>query len=248
MEQIKTFLKEIDTVGKRFNTKILQILKSNRDLSNVELAQLVSQIDFFQEVQSLGYKTSADKLLKTYDKQLSDIVRLAKSRNVNVGRIDLGLFDDVARLDTRYILRRAADFSDNYKSELIKGLVGTNTREQLINNVLPIIQEAVPFRPNWFEAVITQSYTSFSNTATAEIFADEPNTKFKLIHPLDGRTRGLCQHAIEVQEQNPQGFTIEEINNNILGEGYEPKYPSDNTLFTFQNLGGFNCRGFWDII
>jgi hypothetical protein len=245
-EVIKKFLKETENIQTRFINQV-QLLITNNKISNTDLARLVAQIDFYQELTSLGYETSVSRFMRQYDTELASLIRTARSQGLTLGSFDISMFDTIQKLDTKLLLGRASNFADEYKSALLKSILTTD-RQTLVNNIFPLINETIPFKPNWFEAVVNQSFTAYYNTATAQIYAERPETKFRLIHPVDKVTRPLCQFAIQRMEQYPDGLTIEQINSGKLNEGFEGKYPSQNTIYSFENLGGFNCRGFWEVV
>jgi hypothetical protein len=111
-----------------------------------------------------------------------------------------------------------------------------------IREILPTIQAQVEFKPAWFETAISTSYFQFNSNAMKEIYSDTPEQKFRLDHPKDNRTRHQCLHAIEIMENNPDGFTVSEIDNGALGQY---KFKNEMINYSFIIKGGFNCRGRW---
>lgn len=241
---VQTFLNELEFIGGRFNTSVEKYILQG-GLNDDELALLFGQIDFFNEINALGLSDSIAKFMAEHEKVLEEVLLKARERNLDITAIDLQYLDYVMRADENAILGSARMYAEQFRSAILKPLISGVPRKQIVAELLPVINQSLPFKPNWLETAVDQAFTAFSNVATQEAFSDAPETKWILVHPLDRSTRRLCKHAINIQKDNPQGFTIEEINNGALNKGFVTTYKSEPSIYTWENLGGYKCRGIW---
>jgi len=242
---VDKFLASLEGLGSRFNTSVKAYINSG--LSDSELAALFGQIDFFQELTEMGYLEEVEKYMREHEKVIEDIIIKARQRGVDITGNNIQQLESVMLADEQFLLRRAEMFGHEFKSAILKPLIAGVPRRTIINELLPQIQAQVPFKPNWLDTAINQSFTAFDNVATQQAFKDEPDLRWVLVHPQDANTRRICNHAIAIQRENPAGFTIEEINSGALNEGFIARSKSEPQVYTFENLGGFNCRGWWAI-
>lgn len=231
---IGLFSKELESLEVKFWQNVERLVK-NKTLSDSDLMRIVAQQDFFQELVRLGYGDLAREVLNEYEETLSEWVREATRRGVNITTGTVTDLDTLADIDMEFILRRGRLFDSQVRSAMLRPLVLGTPRSELINTVLPEIQAQVPFKTNWFIVAVDQSYTAYTNVTKAKVFEDEPETKWKLLHPLDKNTRHICKEAIQRMKNYPEGLTVEQIEGEkLLGKEY-----------TWENMGGFNCRGRW---
>lgn len=230
---IEEFFSEIELAQGKLRA-LLKRLLSDKKLTDSEMYNLIKGVNFFDQLRALGGNEAVGKLLTKYDDTISSIVKLAKKSGKDLTGFGIDQLVNLADMDASVILKRADMFSQEFKSSLLKTMIAGEPREKIVSEILPKIQEEVYFRTSWFNTAVNQSFTKFHNVSLRRAFEDSPETKFFLEHPLDKVTRPICIHAINEAKKYPDGLTIEEINSGKLGREY-----------TFEDLGGFNCRGFF---
>jgi hypothetical protein len=244
---INGFAIEINSIETQLLSQLKRLI-ANENLSNAELSVLIGELDLFSELNAFGFGSSVNELMKKNENIIIQAVNKARAQKLDVSKINLDNIIALSRMQTAQILRRGAEYGNELKQAILRTLITGTPRTVIINSVLPMIQQTTPFLPNWFIVALNQSFTAMNNAAIAVAFQSEPETRFKLIHIWDSHTRDLCKHAMRIMEEHPEGFTIDEINNGALNKGYVPKSKSENAIYTFDNLGGFNCRGWWDLV
>lgn len=244
---ILRFDTQLQTVSKNLFNRLEKIVRSNR-IDDAELAGVVSELDFFAELNKSGYASAVSNLNTEYENIVSQLVREAKAKGLDkIAGVGINQLDTLINTDMQTILRSGAFISEELKSSLIKSIVSGVNRNQIISEILPQLQEQVKFNPSWLKTAINQAFATFQSTAMAAVFEDAPESKFELIHRTDKDTRPLCRHAIERMQEYPDGLTIAQINAGTLYKGYSKRYASEPDSYTFDQRGGFNCRGFWAI-
>ena len=230
---LSQFSSDITELEARFFKKVEKLV-NQKGISDFELANMIYEHNFYAELRNLGLDGAYSELLDKYDETLAYWVKEGRARGVDIMKANVQMLDDLADIDAKAILRRAEMFDSQFKSALLKPLISGYSQQQLIDEFLPVIQKEVPFKTNWFIAAVDSAFTSFHSTTIKKVFEDDPEQRFTLLHPLDKNTRERCLHAIKISDENPDGFTIEEIEGGALGLEYR-----------WDTLGGFNCRGQW---
>ena len=220
--------------------RFIQRIRNYGTLSYTEQVQLAAQLDFFKELQGAGFS----KVLDTLEQGYADIIKDVASKKVR--GIDVLALEDlqlISDLDGASLLRSGEAYSYQFKSRLFKGLIqGENIRQMLSDFRIP------EFKYNWNITALTTAEDEFHSIATAKIWADEPEARFKLEGVLDDRTR--CECAAVLRNQPENGFTKKEIDNGeatkIVKE-HCPKVSPESQEYTWRMRGGFNCRHRWEV-
>lgn len=249
---------KIDGILNRFDAELkgIENVMINRlrkvvlsKLTDNELIDFFAQIDLFQEISNSGYQAAINNLQADYVKVMNEIVKQAKAKGLDrVTGVGLANLDTLIQSDLNQVLRSGAFVSEQLRSGLLRAFIQGIPRKQIANEILPSLQAQIPFNPIWLKTAINQSLTNFQNTTIAAVFEDAPQTKFELIHIFDKDTRPLCKHAIDNMKKYPDGLTIEQINDGKLYDGYSKRSKSEPDNYTFENRGGFNCRGYWKLL
>lgn len=249
-EQIDRILSRFDTqlttIGTNLFNRLSRLVRSN--LNDSGLAQLFAELDFFNEINKAGFQSAVSNLSGEYESLVNSIVQEAKQKGLNkIAGIGIDHLDTVINTDMQYLLRSGAMFGEQLKSSMVKTIVSGIPRSQIVNEILPQLQEQIKFNPSWLKTAINQAFASFQAITTAAVFEDAPQTRFTLVHRISKDSRPLCIHAIAEMAKYPDGLTITEINKGILYKGYQKRYKSEPDNYTFEQRGGFNCQGFWVI-
>lgn len=239
----------LDQIEKIRLQLIQRISKGN--FSNMDIAEISAQIDFFEELQSLGYGDLLEEYFKNYEQVTLDIKRQADALGVNVGAsfADLDKFIDV-KFDE--LLGRANQYGKELKSELLKNLIAGTSPNEIANNLSDI-----PLTNTQLRVAVNTGIAEFERIGTAKIFEDAPETRFILTGPKDIRTRASCEAVLKYQPK--EGFTKEEIDKgaatNLVKEHAKEFSESPSQLeqalknpYTFIDCGKYNCRHRWRVI
>lgn len=237
------------------NTLIKRIEKglSSGYFSDVELAQLVSEIDFFEELKSLGYDNLLDKYFEEYEKIVLNLREQAKNRGVeNISGASLRDLDSLIDVRAEELLGRARQYGLKLRTVLFENIIAGTPTKELIDKL-----QETKLADYQLTASINTGITEFERSAVAKIYEGEPETKFLLIGVDDNRNRPSCESVLKYQPK--EGWTKKEIDNGaatkLVKEHAKEFARSRSELeqalknpYTFQSCGGINCRHRWKVV
>ena len=157
----------LDNIEK-IRTQLLQRI-SKGNFTQADIINLAGQIDFFEELQSLGYGDLLEEYFKNYEQVILDIKRQADALGINVGAsfADLDKFIDV-KFDE--LLGEANQYSKRLKSELLKNVIAGVSPNEIANNLSDI-----PLTNTQLRVAVNTGIAEFERIGTAKIFEDEPD-------------------------------------------------------------------------
>ena len=226
----ENFMSALGGIQNKLNDQLPTLASRLSRLSDDELAVLARELDFFQELNRLGYSDALNDLMNEYDNTASKVFEQARSRGLQVQVATAQNLELIKELDATTLLGRARDFSSRYKSELLRGVIAGESGRQIANRLTTTLGTELTSAN--LNLIVNDSFAKFSNSATFKAFADEPQTRYRYVGILDNNTRDICREVLE-DSQNSQGYTMEEIFDLPVG---------------FDDRGGFNCRHDWVVV
>jgi hypothetical protein len=226
----ENFMSALGGIQNKLNDQLPTLAGRLSRLSDDELAILARELDFFQELNRLGYSDALNDLMNEYDNTASKVFEQARSRGLQVQVATAQNLELIKELDATTLLGRARDFSSRYKSELLRGVIAGESGRQIANRLTTTLGTELTSAN--LNLIVNDSFAKFSNSATFKAFADEPQTRYRYVGVLDNNTRDICRQVLE-DSQNSQGYTMEEIFDLPVG---------------FDDRGGFNCRHDWVVV
>ena len=226
----ENFMSALGGIQNKLNDQLPTLASRLSRLSDDELAILARELDFFQELNRLGYSDALNDLMNEYDNTASKVFEQARSRGLQVQVATAQNLELIKELDATTLLGRARDFSSRYKSELLRGVIAGESGRQIANRLTTTLGTELTSAN--LNLIVNDSFAKFSNSATFKAFADEPQTRYRYVGVLDNNTRDICRQVLE-DSQNSQGYTMEEIFDLPVG---------------FDDRGGFNCRHDWVVV
>ena len=226
----ENFMSALGGIQNKLNDQLPTLASRLSRLSDDELAILARELDFFQELNRLGYSDALNDLMNEYDNTASKVFEQARSRGLQVQVATAQNLELIKELDATTLLGRARDFSSRYKSELLRGVIAGESGRQIANRLTTTLGTELTSAN--LNLIVNDSFAKFSNSATFKAFADEPQTRYRYVGVLDNNTRDICREVLE-DSQNSQGYTMEEIFDLPVG---------------FDDRGGFNCRHDWVVV
>lgn len=227
------FIGDLEKMQEQFIRRIEQLLKGRLD--DITLAQLSAEIDFFAELNALGYETKLDEYLKGYDEIIKQVHKDALARGLSgiVGTTAADL-DILATNETLFLLDKGRLYTQQFKNAIFRGVIGGET----IGEILPALRN-IPLTDAQLTTGVSTGITRFQASAVAKVFEESPEQRFVLEGPLDGKTRDTCRNLLEKQPES--GHTKAEIDEGAwtsLAKG----------TYGFIDRGGFNCRHFIGVL
>ena len=265
------FYDDIDKMGIRLFDNIQKMGTAIEGFSETQLVRLARELDFFNELQEMGFNTSFENLMEGYDKEaegiLKDMQKIVRARTAGAGADILLSTANTERIANQLEILRDLDGevmlgqfkveTAKLKSELMRGIiagepagvVGKRLSEEWVNadGVPTLIGERA-------RMIARDSFGQFSQTSTFNVFKDSPNQLFRYLGSKDKKNRPSCRYFIDNQK-NKKGWTRKDIEGIIksMKKGTLPLPVYNNKSkafvakyekaeFSLNRKGGFNCR------
>jgi hypothetical protein len=227
MENIDLVLESINERAKEFIKKYIK-QKLGR-LSEVEKLKVITEANFYMELMQMGLDKELNKIMKLYDDELNNLIKLSKKLKVkNFLSLKYDSLKLVANIDGVWLLGSAQSYADQLLAVLTKSIIAGDTIEEILSKVENI--ELLDYQKR---VSISQAFTNYRNLLLEQGFRNT-EVRFRYAGPLDEKTRPECENAL--LNQNPEGYTIEELKAGALQD------------IDFYQLGGFNCRHYWEVV
>ena len=219
--------KEIQNIQQQLIDKLDNLVIGLGKVTNTELMQIAKQIDFFAEMETLGFGKLMNRVGKTFDDEIARVfAELSKRELGQVSAASIDALRELKNFEMTYLTNGVRQYSDQLKTAMLRGIITGESNIQIMNNINSTFGVGTYISSSETSFLINDAFSRFSNTSRAKAFEEFPEIKFQYIGPSDGKTRDVCQRAL----QEPP-LTREEIN--ALG------------YIDFGNRGGYNCRHDW---
>ena len=133
---VDTFMAEITLIEESFE-KDLKVLAGNlKKMSDTELIQANSQLNFLQELSDRGYGSALDKFDGEYTRMLAAAVKEARKRGIDplAGASVEGL-QVLRELDYERLLGRASSYALDLQAQLFRGVYGGSSISQITSKL-----------------------------------------------------------------------------------------------------------------
>lgn len=248
--RLDAFYKEIAVLENEY-IKSIQTLIRRGKARQEDFSLFLTQYDFFNILIEQGYEGKVKQFLSDWDVQVAQLLKLSNNMQAElVARVDVSDLQVVKDLELKRLLRRGEDYSDGVRMELLKQLMTGADMKTIRDRVLPDIQKKMKFYPSWFNSMLNTSYSEYNAVALQSLTKDLPGVRYTMKGPFDGHTRKQCKHALQIAKDNPDGFTIEEINAGAFGT-YKFKTKEGKVIeqvYDLKTRGGFNCRHYPEVV
>ena len=222
---VDNFMAEITLLEESFE-KDLKVLAGNlKKMSDTELIQATSQLNFFQEIVDKGYVSALDKFDGEYTKMLAAAVKEARKRGIDplAGASVEGL--QVLRdMDYERLLGRASSYALDLQAQLFRGVYGGSSISQITSSL-----SGTSLASHQLNVMAYDGLKIFDDMSRYAVFKGE-DVKWTYIGPQDGFTRDVCQST---KANEPK-------------DGYTESAASSSDT-PFGTRGGFNCRHSWEV-
>jgi hypothetical protein len=227
LAKLDFYSKEIAKIQEDLFVKIDSLVKGLSQVTDTELIRLAKQIDFFEEMERLGYSQLINKVGKTYDDEIAAIFgELSRRELAKVPAASIQVLQGLRDLDMAYLTSGVRQYSDNLKAAMIRSIITGETNQQVMENLTRGFGVGTYISSSEVSFLINDGLARFSNASRAKAFEQFPDVKFKYIGTNDDKTRDVCRKALK---EKP--LTRKEIDK--LG------------YVTFSGRGGYNCRHDW---
>ena len=260
---VELLVKDLEKIEAELLKRLDRAIKSGQ-LTKADLAQLSGEIDFFKELNKLGYSSKLEQHFEQYKSIVEEINRQAVNNGLRglVGG-SVGDLDNFLNLKAGELLGRAQLFANELKSGLMGNLIAGTPLKEIIGQ----LQKSTRLADYQLKVALTTGLKQFRSITTAKVYEDEPEVKYKLYGPEDEKNRPTCAGVLKYQPK--EGFTKAEIDagawtklakKGIQEFGAKAKTDDPETgrvagelipslqrqleeeNYTFLETGGFSCR------
>ena len=219
--------KEIENIQQQLIDKLDNLVVGLGRVSDTELMQIAKQIDFFAEMEGLGFTKLMNRVGKTFDDEIARVfAELSKRELGQVSAASIDALRELKNFEMTYLTNGVRQYSDQLKTAMLRGIITGESNIQIMNNINTTFGVGTYISSSETSFLINDAFSRFSNASRAKAYEQFPEVKFKYIGPSDDKTRDVCKRALQEEP-----LTREEIN--ALG------------YIDFSNRGGYNCRHDW---
>ncbi len=197
-------------------------------MSDTELMRLAKQIDFFDEMERLGYGRLLQRVSDAYDNQIASVfAELSRRELARVPAVSIETLRQLRDFEMTYLTGQARQYADQLKNAMLRGIITGQTNAQIVSGLATGFGVGTFISSSETSFLIGDAFARFSNTSRAKAFEEFPEVRFIYSGINDPKTnRDACKRAL----QEPP-LTRKEID--ALG------------YVDFGGRGGYNCRHDW---
>ena len=231
LAKLDFYNKEIAKIQQELFDKLDNVVVGLKTLNNTELLQLAKQIDFFAEMEQLGYSSLLTRTSKAYDDEIAKIfAELSRRELQRVPAASVEILRQLKDFELNYLTGSVRQYADQLKNAMLRGIVTGQTNIQIMNNLTTSFGVGTFISSSETSFLINDAFATFSNATRAKAYEQFPDLTFKYIGPRDDKTRDACKKVFaEIEKRGP--LTIDEINALTI-PGFQG----------FSRRGGYNFR------
>ena len=227
MANLDFYNKEIQNIQQQLIDKLDNLVAGLGTLSDTELMQIAKQIDFFDEMDKLGYGKLINRVGKSFDNEIARVfAELSKRELGQVSVASIEALKELKNFEMTYLTNGVRQYSDQLKTAMLRGIITGESNIQIMNNINSTFGVGTFISSSETSFLINDAFSRFSSTSRAKAFEEFPKIKFQYIGTSDNKTREVCQRALKLPP-----LTRKEID--ALG------------YVSFTDRGGYNCRHDW---
>lgn len=219
--------KEIQNIQQQLIDKLDNLVVGLGTLSDTELMQIAKQIDFFDEMEKLGFTKLMNRVGKTFDDEIARVfAELSKRELGQVSAASIDALRELKNFEMTYLTNGVRQYSDQLKTAMLRGIITGESNIQIMNNINTTFGVGTYISSSETSFLINDAFSRFSNASRAKAYEEFPEVKFQYIGTNDDKTRDVCKRALQEEP-----LTRKEID--ALG------------YVSFTDRGGYNCRHDW---
>jgi len=219
--------KEIENIQQQLIDKLDNLVIGLGRVSDTELMQIAKQIDFFAEMEALGFTKLMNRVGKTFDDEIARVfAELSRRELGQVSVASIEALKELKNFEMTYLTNGVRQYSDQLKTAMLRGIITGESNIQIMNNINNTFGVGTYISSSETSFLINDAFSRFSNASRAKAYEEFPEIKFTYIGTNDDKTREVCKRALKLPP-----LTRKEID--ALG------------YVSFTDRGGYNCRHDW---
>jgi len=221
---------ELAKIQQELFDKLDNVLGGLTRLSDTEVLQLAKQIDFFAEMEQLGYTQLLSRVSGRYDDEIASVFgELNRRQLAQVPAASVDTLRQLKEFELTYLTGQVRQYSDQLKNAMLRGIITGQTNKQIMESLVSGFGVGNFISSSEASFLINDAFARFSSVTRAKAFEEFPEIKFQYVGPSTGNIRPACVEALK----SPP-LTREEIDAGKAGIGVN-----------FIDRGGYNCRHDW---
>jgi len=186
--------KEIAKIQEELIEKLDSLVGGLTQLSDTEMMRVAKQIDFFTEMERLGYTTLIGKVGTTYDDEIARVFAELNAKELSVvSSASVNVLRELKEFELSYLTGQAQQYAKQLKNAMLRGIITGQSNKQIIASLTTSFGVGTFISSSEASFLINDAFATFSNSTRAKAFTDFPDIKFKYIGPNDKVTRQACQ-------------------------------------------------------
>ena len=238
MAKLDFYIDELTKIQEELIEKLGVVITGLSKLSDRELIRIAEQIDFFDEMNTLGYSTLINRVSNIYDDQIATVFAELSQRQLGqVSSVSVLALEQMKSFDMDYLTDNVKQYSTQLKNTMLRSLIARESVDEILNTLKVDFGPGQFITTNRFKFLVEDAFARFDHVVKAKVYESFPETRYIYTGPNDGATRDVCKHILE-KFRRP--LTKKEID--------ELKIPpqKDKSQFRgFVDRGGYNCRHDW---
>ena len=230
MANLDFYNKEIENIQQQLIDKLDNLVIGLGRVTDTELMQIAKQIDFFAEMETLGFTKLMNRVGKTFDDEIARVfAELSKRELGQVSVASIDALRELKNFEMTYLTNGVRQYSDQLKTAMLRGIITGESNIQIMNNINTTFGVGTYISSSETSFLINDAFSRFSNASRAKAYEQFPEVRFQYVGPSTGNIRPACVEALKAPP-----LTREEIDAGRAGVGVN-----------FINRGGYNCRHDW---
>jgi hypothetical protein len=230
--------KEIANIQGQLLDKLDNLVAGLGQVTDTELMQIAKQIDFFDEMERLGYGRLLQRVSDAYDNQIALVFSELNRREL--GAVSVASIDTLRELknfEMTYLTGQAKQYADQLKTAMLRGIITGETNAQIMAGLQTGFGVGTFISSSETSFLINDAFATFSSATRAKAFEEFPDITFQYIGARkDEKTRDSCKWILN----NNKPRTQKEIK-----ELKVPPRKDGSKHSSFNRRGGYNCRHRW---
>ena len=241
MAELDFYSVEIKNLQKKLFDKLKKAIPRLNELSDTQVISIAQEIDFFQELDELGYGTLLNKMNDAYEAEIIRAYKEVSRLRVGVSATGAVIMDNLKGFELNYLSDSVREYADEIKVAMLRGIVTGESTDAIITNMFNEFGPGKRIGSARSVALVNDAFARFSNATRLKAYEQFPETKFDYVGPTTGNIRDACSEVKRYVAKNGP-LTLAEIRNlrDIIGVQKD-----GSEFFGFSDRGGFNCRHDW---